>query len=343
MGTPNVNPPPAGAMLAPDHSADRGSAWPCAIGAVSILHGIRMIVEFHPRVELAYMAYAEKMFTAWGGAPDRLDTLAVLLQGMLLASGVGLIVAGALLASRRRTGVILHYLWAPLGILATAAYSSMTWAGYYDEAAGAMVEAQSAVSQVGMIYPVFLLIWLGQDRVRRQIGLWRTPEGRSQDAPATRVWPVVVGAVSVYWAARGLLASTMQFAAGAIYDFAEVRGELEGLWWQWAAIQACLYALLLTAGWLLMRRRPLAVALHLIYGATAPLAAAGHAFFHGIALEEEGIDLYGLLGAPDFGFIALISRPLPEALFGLFMLVWFCRPGIRAQAKLWPQASRASG
>jgi len=151
-------------------------------------------------------------------------------------------------------------------------------------------------------------------------------------------WPVAIGVISIVLAGMSLLFTplgliSMAFTSSAMRSagppgMVPMAVNVLPMQIVMALVGIAKGVVLLIAGIQLVRRRPSAAALHLVY------AVAGVT----VAVITTVILMHSMLvlaRAPMFAVMAAGLGPLMQLAYPLFVLIWFCRRSIRRQIADW--------
>jgi len=263
-------------------------------------------------------------------------------MGLGPAALIAMIVGGVLLLQRRPAGMVLHLVYAGLAAVHMAMIgwgaTHFLFARCGQSVADAVVRWPEALGSIAgyLPYAVFVTVWFLHRPVRQQVRAWRTVPGRAHPRCVGEVWPTVIGVLSMAWAGRSVI--RCQVTVTSLVAISRRAGTL-GDSWLWAAavnlsVTVLLSALLLAAGWMLLRRRRAGMVCHLLYGALAILwLLVAYAWWIGHA---------GLGGPLPTSMVAVMSilGALTSLAYPTFLLAWFLRPAIRAKARGWARAGR---
>lgn len=161
--------------------------------------------------------------------------------------------------------------------------------------------------------------------------------GAQYPSPRPSAWPKVIGIISLVFSGLGLVCGPLGKAANIVNPASrEVYAMFPDWFRTWETVSmlvgigTCI--LLLAGGILLLRRRALARALHLAYGALGVVITLVNAAVM-VSLFSHPGDLPAPLRA------AMVSSAVVGVLAGMaypvFLLVWFLRPRIAAEVRGW--------
>jgi len=157
----------------------RRPVWPIAIGVISIVLGslglictpIVMAISAHgPRVDQVHELF-----------PDWYDSYTKAAAVVGLVGSALLLVAGVYLLKRRPTAKTLHVTYALIQVfaavvnailIATAFLPSIRRSGAPEHVKASIIAGWVVGLAVGLVYPVFLLIWFYRFRIAQQINQW---------------------------------------------------------------------------------------------------------------------------------------------------------------------------
>jgi len=315
-------------------ASDQAAAWPVALAMLGILYGLHVqayllafflphaksfLEVFAPQPWMSFQGYAE-FFVGSGAVPTLLAPLlavplifcclAILIRRRwaLLAAGVWAIVSMAVWLSFAsyvflNSQVLRQYCWRPIYLTLEVPYH--------------------------LIVPGLVLCLLLRRSRRRQFQQWV-----ARAAPRVQpVWPTVLGWLSMFHAAEGLMRLVDVLSSKVLFALA-----LDSkAWWnaflkdvgESSYLLAYLaMALLGIPAVALLRRRRGAGWLH-VAGACAVLA--------GLLMNIIKWTFYWDGPSPSSGII----REAINAVYPVFLLVWFLRPAIRRQVAQWRRPAAA--
>lgn len=154
--------------------------------------------------------------------------------------------------------------------------------------------------------------------------------------PRKPVWPTVIGVISIVLASLAIICTPVSLAINAANPaYANLMGRLPE-WFATYQLVATFFGigasfLLLAGGIQLVRRRPSARAILLIYagiglaGQVVGLLAVGSALS---GADLAGPERAGFIGGMCGGMVAGLAYPV-------FLLIWFLRGGIRREMATW--------
>jgi len=165
---------PAGVQ--PTGIAGRRVLWPVAIGAVSMVFGAQQTLAM-----AGYLLYMIGRLLS-GGSPlsafDGSDLWGLADAGIILLNGALcgalLLPAGLLVWRQSRLGPVLSIIFAILDILLTIGQPIARLMSYPEEirTEWSFVIWPLWSATIGMIFPVFLLIWFARPKVKAETRLW---------------------------------------------------------------------------------------------------------------------------------------------------------------------------
>jgi hypothetical protein len=166
-------------------------------------------------------------------------------------------------------------------------------------------------------------------------------------APPAQRWPKIFGIISCVLAAQGIVFTPLVELFNRWSDANRRLYELFPAWYstcntanQAGTLLSC--AILLAGGALLMRRRPVAVALHVVYAALALVltVVATAAYLTAVAAIDTSalstVERAGVTG----GTIGAVCGGLFGILYPIFLFAWFTRGKIRRDVRGWRGAPR---
>jgi len=254
-----------------------------------------------------------------------------------LCAGAAGIAGGILLLGRRRLALRLHWVYGLARIAAVLSYMGMYLTLAEDlprEYRGIWLRTVYAVGTgeaMQLFYPIFVLAWFSRLSVILHMEGWRTPAGRAASRPAGPIWPTVLGAMGTFWASLELLSAAHKLL-GMVLPFLAEPAAIHFVHmavFLWVLPGAALSAMSLIWGVLLLRRRRSAMpwcivqaACWLVWTASFPLMLTMTGSFPGVAIRLDWI-------------VGMTASSVVSAIWPVFLLVWFTRPGIRAQVRSW--------
>lgn len=149
--------------------------WPKVIGIISIvLASLGLIctpISLFVSMRGANAEEALKFFPDWWLAYTTVSCVVGVLQAILLLA------AGIVVLLKRPAGRVLHLVYAVIAIVLGIASSAFGAASILTGDMPAPIKIGTAVGifigvLVGMIYPVFLLIWFLRPKIRDQVAAW---------------------------------------------------------------------------------------------------------------------------------------------------------------------------
>lgn len=164
--------------------------WPSAVGVVSIILGALGLLGNAWQVASVFLLKLALGSAAAGNSQTQImfqvqsdhAPLAIAAGLIGLVASALLITTGAGLCGRRRWGVKIAKIWIAVKVIAAAA-SAVQQALFFQAVSRALAAQGSSRSGAGfdlawlciglliaLAFPVFMLIWLGRDKVRRDIG-----------------------------------------------------------------------------------------------------------------------------------------------------------------------------
>ena len=308
--------------------------WPAVIGILSMVFGGMSICAFGgPLRSFALRAALSGRYLQVGNHRLALAYVACSTWVSVLA-----IVAGWLLFRHRRISRTLYFIWVPLDIVCSLAYIYVS-----DEVLEPFQTLRyslpAAIVSIGL--NVIIVIWLVAPKHRKHMRAWRSPKGRANSKPTGPIWPTVLGVLAVVMAAEGLAVIVGYYAVGPFQE--------PPLWWlseqqkgmALAAMiaWACCFALQLTAGILLLRRRRATAICHGIFAALyGILIVINPCLSILLAPDFPALrDKLGLLGMLPYVAIG-VAWKIPFLVYPIFLLIWFNRRTIRQQVRQWSAA-----
>ncbi len=171
-GYPGMAPP------APTEAAPPRSAWPIAVGVISIVWGAfgLVCIPINLVSEVALSDYVEQQwqFPAWFRSWSIVQSL------LLIAIDAVLLVGGIMLVKRRAAAAGIHFAYGWSALALTVIGVSFTLVAIPD-ISGRMEEAERIALWVGLVvgtalgvaYPIFCLIWFRRRKIREEIRTWR--------------------------------------------------------------------------------------------------------------------------------------------------------------------------
>ncbi|MGB2819381.1 MAG: hypothetical protein WBF17_00265 [Phycisphaerae bacterium] len=164
------------------------------------------------------------------------------------------------------------------------------------------------------------------------------PQAQAYYPPPKRsVWPTVIGIISIILAALGLICTplmtimnTFNPASQQVYEYLpdwyrtwEVVSAFGGIIWG---------VLLLIAGIGLLKRRPVARTLHLVYAVSSMVVAVINGFVLVSVLSDTG----GMPAPVRVGMIGgAVGGTCGALIYPVFLLIWFLRASIAAEVRSW--------
>ena len=334
---PSVSPPTGDPMQAPQRPA-----WPSVIGVLSIVLSAHALFESGGGLRSMAIVAALRIIQGSAAANQPLvagERLAAVYVACSTVLALLLAVAAVLTLRRRQIGRTLHIIWALLAVADALAYSWMCPHVLSDPFRGWYIARAISGSVLGLVYPIFLLVWFSTAKHRRQARWWRTTEGRALAKPVRPVWPTVLGVLAIVTGAR---ASADVLTTSAIWLHYLLIGSepLRTLAWPAGALLAPSLAgwvLLIGAGVLLLRRRQAGAICHVIFAAVRGMLVVAGPWLSLLWLPEQ---FRAQLDTLDIVRIVLpwLLWSLPYLVYPMFLLVWFHRPKIRMQVRQWRQA-----
>ncbi|HUU23114.1 MAG TPA: hypothetical protein VM389_11335 [Phycisphaerae bacterium] len=315
----------------------RTSVWPVVLGVLSIVAGIDAMGLFGIPPAGSFLDLGRRF--AQGGFPAALEDLGgwwgLACVASFACGGMLAVLAGVMLLLRRRAALVLHWLYA-LGVLGGVGLLLVFVLGPEVEGVPARFLFRILTPMaMGLIYPVLVMVWFSRPSVRRHMRLWRSRAKRAASRPAGPIWPTVLGTLALYWGATGAMGALL----AGIGLLLPLKGPgLHGMsygWYNHAVGWGWLVLSGLSVAWgiLLRRRRPAGVVLCWVYVAGAVMCALGTPIPAVVRIIEIRwkFDAWFLLqGAASLG-----ARTLGMLAWPVFLLIWFARPGIRAQVRSW--------
>ena len=323
-------------------AGDRGPSsveeprWPLVLGWVCIFYAIYALLDLL-QFGSQYLVMALESSSPSGWSPPVWLLVLWLLRE---ATVIGALAGGILIHKRMRSAhfIICAYAAAALVLnLILAIGAAVTYGaaiGPYGIAASSLDMASSVA------LPVFVLIWFTRPTVRQEIAGWgrRRDSRRPADGPR---WPWVVAAASIatayvdVFAAARSLAGLLQYVSWVLQSSG---GGLTGALGQismqsYAPVNALPLAPLLVGGAaLLLKRRRATIWPHLIWAGMTLLLALAYVEFAYRAVVSILSGLHPLLRFDGVDALWGMGR---LAIYPVFLLIWFLRPGIRRELRGW--------
>jgi len=339
--------PPAAALDLCDRPTVSPPIWPTVIGTLSILSGAWGIVESAPGAFMSAWSTAGEL---WAGNFSLRSVLGLHAVGSAAWTGQYLvgILAGILLLRGRRGAVVLHWAFAVVAVVAVT-LMALGFGGFVQlmgTSPGNLIITTCSMGAswlVDLAYPLFAFIWFCRTSVRRRVRAWRTPAGRAASAPAEAIWPTVLGIAALVLGGAALL-HALTFLLGGITRVVMVGrfpAPIGGSVIRWTDLPV--RALLVAAGWLLLRRRWAGVVCALVYAVYSLLDVGTKSafvirFYEANQASDRAMTPWLLVQS--FQLISLLAP-------AVFLIVWFARPRIRAEVRSWgagrPEAQRPPG
>lgn len=315
------------------------STWPVVLGVLSIIAGLEA---------MRLYGHFDPLCTATGVArcigEGRFDLLigyfgvgGLFYIGLSLCAGVLGIVGGILLLLRRRISLVLHWLYALAQVAALSLFVTDRLQWRYRAPYLLLYDPLTRVG-LSLVYPVLVMVWFSRPAVWRHARLWRRRAGRMASKPAGPIWPVVLGALTVYWGATGVLASSRALGLSMACDLKSFRWNVYYGTTMADRVMLGPAALAIISGALLWRRKRAGAALCWLYIAAALI----------MPLRALVPTLNCLVDAAGTGFLRMVWRQSgPELLirrtlhtvkllaWPVFLMIWLARPKIRAQVRSW--------
>jgi len=162
------------------------------------------------------------------------------------------------------------------------------------------------------------------------------------------LWPVTIGAISVAlgaWAFLDLLGYAIQFgllaASRGERDFGSVfKGDFRltvsvGL----ILLKGIIAVVLFTAGLLVVRQSRLGLKMHKTYAIITILLSVSLSICQAIHLPEGVAGIFGSGRTRTYLTTSLITsslwRATTQMIYPVFLLIWFSRPNVQAETRLW--------
>lgn len=298
--------------------------WPKVLGILSVsLGGVDLLAALVGLIgslgRLEELAGAAADVRCWA-------ILGVLARSFVVCAALLLLAGGIQLLRRKRSARMLHIVFGVLGVQACVINLATGIARYprphYDAFLNGALSA--------FVYPMFCLIWFSRSSIRKQLETWT----RLPCAPAERPprWPIAVGIASCLIAGILLPFAAWRGLAGPVKVYSWVHGGEETELLSLAdpftqGLGVAVLILLFVGGVQLLRRKPIAGPLHLIYGAAAlVLGVAGAAIEMALFLPPD---------LPPTFVAGHCSAMITGLVYPAFCLAWFLRKRIREQIRGW--------
>ena len=335
--TPPPPPPPEAIAAAPPQPAgEPAAAWPTALGAGMIVASC-LTISGVLAIFLARAIYDTFMVEEWpleGWTPNAFAILGIVL---VFGTAVWLIVAGGLLIRHHPQARRQCIAAAIADILCKFAYFAASFSGHLVlNWSWSIVELFLGLL-AWLALPVFLLCWFFRDNIRRQarrwvVAAWKRPR------PA---WPAAIGGIAVMFAGTLLadfLVNSVRYFRQLIFQFME-GGTVFLTGWQRLSLTEMSHGLgdilLLTAGILLLCRRPRAGLLTVIAAVVKIL----------LVLVEAVVLLMYIADDPRAPVLVLVTLhrllgQIPSLAIGVFLIYWMSKSSVRAELRSWKLARR---
>ncbi|HET6427174.1 MAG TPA: hypothetical protein VM389_11340 [Phycisphaerae bacterium] len=316
----------------------RTSTWPVVLGVLSVLAGYESMTLLGGVGSPGGAALLRGMMAGDFSSLKRMDADMPLAAAASLCAGAAGIAGGIMLLRRRPSALWLHWVYALARIAVALGCMTMyqqALAGLQDrspEVWSRMMYRIATSQAMGLLYPIFVLVWFGQQSVIRHVAVWRTQGGRAASRPAGPVWPTVLGVMALIAGGQGLLQAELQLLGMVLFPWPEpgdLDARVQSATLLWTSPGALLSVLSLVWGTLLLRRRGSA-RVWCIVQAVASIAMAGAL---PLILTWTGwfADSPNRLDS----ILWTIMASALTAAWAVFLLVWFARPRIRAQVRSW--------
>jgi len=338
--TPLVPPLPA-----PPLPQVRPPIWPTALGVLSIVSGINVLVGGGWTVAARTLQSAIEGATVGGNIPQ---ISVILLQHLLALAATAMgVTGGALLVKRRPVGCTLLLIYAIVRLAHLLIQPLVLLFGYgeigYSPSYGLYNLSAAVISLLlHAPYPIVLLVWLRRRKVRQQTDAMRDPLRRAAMRPATgSAWPVVIGLLLVVVSATSVLSLGLHLTVRPLILGISGRGYGYGSFGDLSGILILLARLMLPsaagiiAGLGLLGRRRWAGVLAPIWAALAILSVLAGVFqvvklVQSIVPGVVGFDFYGFL-------LGQLMSVISQLVLPVFVLIWMLLPKNRAQMSAWPR------
>ena len=315
------------------------SAWPVALGVLSIIAGYRAM-RFRggaprPSHMLSLMKeVSQGDFSSLTGG----GLWPLVYMGASLCAAAAAIVGAVLLLRRRRFASRMHQLYAIVAIVAVVAYILAGWRVYgsfrqrREQMWVRMIYNLFTGSVEAVVYPVVVLVWFWRPAVQWEMRAWRTPAGRELSKPRQPVWPTVLGAMALLWGSTDLLAATLRLIGETALPW-PVR-VTNGIVRQWPlhvllSLRVAVAALSVVWGVLMLRRKRSAVRW------CRTFAVCSLALCVGTPVLSLMRGAFSRPGSRLDIIILMATSTVVGMIWPIFLLIWLARPKVRAQVKAW--------
>ncbi|HET6427175.1 MAG TPA: hypothetical protein VFJ30_02110 [Phycisphaerae bacterium] len=320
----------------------RTSVWPVVLGVLSIVEGL----------EAMRLSGDFSRLSTVGGvvrcvSEGRFDLIVAFFGvsglfyiGLSFCPGILGVLGGALLLLRQRVALVLHWLYALAEVAVIAVFLTDVRALEMRYTPNGALYGLLTRAGLRLLYPMLVMIWFSRPAVWGHARHWRTRAGRMASRPAGPTWPVVLGALAVYWGATGMLGSSLALGISMARD----RRSFDWNVYRGTTMADCFMlgpaALSIIAGALLWRRKRAGIALcwaYILAGLIVPLGALVPTA--NCLINAAGTEFLGRVWRAS-GWELLIDRTLHTLkllAWPTVLLIWLARAKVRAQVRSWGQ------
>ncbi len=285
-------------------------AWPAVVGILSIiwaLLGLTLLVSVatgKPFFPLQYMTRSSHDWQIVAGV------MRLFLHLMLLMAAICLLNRLALAGPMH---LVVGAVYLAIGAIDISADSPFFLClGPSTPGDLRLVAAVAIANFAGAIsYPVFLVVWFSRRKIRRQLR-----EGAVTAAPRPR-WAIPIGLISLAWGSLRVLEVSSSYLL-MMHHGASFRIHHAVL------DRFFLPVLLIVAGILLLRGRPLATPLHVVFAWLTVIYSLSVCGYHAVQWSLTAGKATGTVE-----LIAIVGTNLLTVSYPVFLLIWFSRRKIK--------------